>query len=134
MDGQPYSAARFAATFRRQIYKGMIHLLLIDLVRFLSVCNLDIQNILVSSHHKTQMTLGQKLPMPCARHPSPMMTQLIRAKIGLWLTPCLMPRTRCGITQRDRIVRFIRRSSVPCQPILCRTGGLIRYYLSCFCL
>ena len=37
MDGQPYSVSRFAATFCRQIYKGMIYMLFICVVRFLSI-------------------------------------------------------------------------------------------------
>lgn len=93
---------------------------------FLNI-TLTFQSILVLFRRKTVMTLNQKSPMLCAHHPSPMMTWLIHMKIDLWPTPCLKPRTRCGLVRQDRIVISIRSSSGPCQLTLSRTGGPMMY-------
>lgn len=111
----------FAARFTRVWFTHF-------LIFFVSLASdLNIQNTLVSFHRKT-MTPGQKSPMLCAPHPPPMMTRPVHSKIGSWLTPCLMLRIRCGLPQRDRIVRSIRRSSVFSRATWSRTGGAIWYY------
>lgn len=123
LDLPPPSVAKFTRVWSTSHWSLFVFL----------VCNLNTQNILVLFRRKTPMTLGQRSPMPCARRPLPMMTRLIRTKIASWLTPCLPPQTRCGLPQRDGIVKSIQRSSMYCQPTLSRIGGPMRYHHSYAC-